>query len=214
MNDFVPIVLVSQSPNLLVANTSLGAKTLREAMEAARKLPGGISIGTPGNGSPQHIAVEMLRAQTGIEMVHVPYKGAGPATIAALGGEISFALVGAPPVLPHVKSGKLVALAVTQPQRSPLVPEVPTLGEALGIMRSDDFVTWYGLLAPARTPPDALQAVEKAAFAVLRRPDTRSRLAALGTDLAAMPSAPFAERMKAEAKHYAEIIRRFSIKAT
>ncbi len=123
------------------------------------------------------------------------------------------ALVGAPPVLPHLATGKLVALAVTQPQRSPLVAEVPTVGEALGIMADDDFVAWYGLLAPARAPAAAVQALERAAFTVLRRPETRSRLAALGTDLQATPRAAFAERMRKESARYAEIIRRFGIKA-
>jgi len=214
VDDFAPVVLVSQSPNILVANPSLGAKTLREALEVARKRPGGITIGTPGNGSPQHIAVEVLRMQTGLDIVHVPYKGAGPATIAAIGGEIGFALVGAPPVLPHMNSGKLVAYAVTQPQRSPLVPNVPTIGEAMGLMQKEDFVTWYGLLAPASTPKEAIESLSKAAFAVLQRADTRSRLAALGTDLVAMPAAPFAERMRQETRRYGEVIKKFGIKAT
>lgn len=214
VSDFTPIVLVSQSPNVLVANTSLGAKTLKEALEAARKLPGGISIGTPGPGSPQHIAVEVLRSQVGKDIVHVPYKGAAPATVAVVGGELTFALVGAPPVLPHLSAGKLVGLAVTQPQRSPLLPNVPTVGEAMGIMNSDDFVTWYGLLAPSRTPREIVQALEKAAFAVLQRPDTKAKLAALGTDLVAMPSGQFAERMRSEAKYYGEIIKRLDIKAS
>lgn len=212
-NDFTPIVLVAQSPNVLVANPSLGAKTLRAALDAGRRLRGGLSIATPGNGTPQHIAVEVLRSQTGIDIVHVPYKGAAPATTAALAGEVTMALVGAPPVLPHIASGKLVALAVTQPQRSPLVAEVPTVGEALGIMADDDFVAWYGLLAPARAPAAAVQALERAAFTVLRRPDTRSRLAALGTDLQATPRPAFAERMRKESARYAEIIKRFGIKA-
>ncbi|WP_077003071.1 tripartite tricarboxylate transporter substrate binding protein [Variovorax sp. KK3] len=214
LSDFVPIMLASQSPNLLVANASLGAKNLRAALEAARKAPGGITIGTPGNGTPQHIAVELLRSQLGMDIVHVPYKGAAPATVAALGGEISFALVGAPPLLPHLQSGKLVALAVTQPKRSPLVPEVPTMGEALGLMRDDDFVAWYGLLVPARTPPEIVQQLEKAAASVLQRTETRARLVALGTDLVAMPGKPFAERMRMETKQYGEIIKRFAIKAT
>lgn len=213
IGDFTPIVLVAQSPNVLVAGPAVGAKTLRDALEEARKRSGGITIGTPGNGSPQHIAVEVLRAQTGLEIIHVPYKGAGPATIAALGGEIAFALVGAPPALPHIASGKLAALGVTQPQRSPLLPNVPTLAEAAGIMRDEDFVTWYGLLAPSRTPKEVIQALDKAAFAVLQRPDTRARLAALGTDLVASPSARFAERMRAEATSYQEIIKRLGIKA-
>lgn len=213
LTDFTPVVLVSQSPNVLVANASLSAKTLRAALDAARKAPGGITIGTPGNGTPQHIAVELLKQQTGMDIVHVPYKGASPATVAALGGEVSFALVGAPPLLPHLASGKLVPLAVTQPKRSPLLPEVPTVGEAIGLMRDDDFVAWYGVLVPSRTPPEVVKQLEKAAFAVLKRPDTRAKFAALGTDLAAMPGDQFAQRMRNETKLYGDIIKRFGIKA-
>lgn len=212
LTDFKPIVLVAQSPSLLVTNASLGAKDLRAALEAARKSPAGLTIGTPGNGTPHHIAVEMLRSQTGMDILHVPYKGAGPVTIAVFAGEVSFALVGAPPILPHVGSGKVVALAVTQPRRSPLVPEVPTLGEAIGLMRNDDFVAWYGLLVPSSTAPEVVQQLEKAAFAVLKRSDTKAKFATLGTDLVAMPSAQFAERIRIESKLFGEVIKRFSIK--
>lgn len=213
LTDFTPVVLVSQSPNVLVATPSLGATTLRAALDAARKAPGGITIGTPGNGTPQHVAVELLRQQTGMDIVHVPYKGASPATVAALGGEVSFALVGAPPLLPHLASGKLVPLAVTQPKRSPLVPTVPTVGEAIGLMRDDDFVAWYGVLVPSRTPPEAVKQLEQAAFAVLKRPGMQARLASLGTDLVALPGDRFSQRMRDESKRYAEIIQRFGIKA-
>ncbi|WP_043458840.1 Bug family tripartite tricarboxylate transporter substrate binding protein [Azohydromonas australica] len=214
LSDFKPIALISQSPNVLVAAPALGAKTLRAALDAARKLPGGITIGTPGNGSPQHIAVEVMRTQLGLDLVHVPYKGAAPAVIAAIGGEVSFALVGAPPLLSHLAANKLVALAVTQPQRSPLVPSVPTMGEAMGVMQDDDFVTWYGLLAPSKTPSDVVSVLEKAAFAVLKRTDMRSRLATLGTDLVALPADAFTQRMRAESKVYADIIKRFGIKVS
>ena len=209
--DLTPIVLISQSANVLVCQASLGATTLREAFDAARARPGGITVGTPGNGSAQHIALELLRAQTGLEIVHVPYKGAGPATMAVLGGQVSFALVGAPPLLPHFASGKLVPLAVTQPRRSPLLPDVPTLGEAMGIMQDGDFVTWYGLLVPSRTPVEAIGQLEKAAFAVLGRPDTRTQFAALGTDLVGMPAGAFAERMRTEWQRYGATIKRFGI---
>jgi tripartite-type tricarboxylate transporter receptor subunit TctC len=213
LKDFTPIVLVSQSPNVLVVNAAMGVKTLRAAFDAARKAPGGITIGTPGNGTPQHIAVELLKQQTGMDIVHVPYKGASPATVAALGGEVSFALVGAPPLLPHLASGKLVPLAVTQPKRSPLLPEVPTVGESIGLMREDDFVAWYGVLVPSRTPPEVVKRLEKAAFAVLKRPDTKVRLASLGTDRVALPGEQFAARMQMESKLFGEIINRFGIKA-
>ena len=214
LTDFTPVVLISQSPNILVANAKLGAKTLSEALSAARNSPAGLTIGTPGNGTPQHIAVELMRAQTGMDIVHVPYKGAGPATIAALGGEVSFALVGAPPLLPHIQTGKLVALAITQPKRSPLVPNIPTIGEALGIMRDTDFVAWYGILVPARSPAEVAQKLEKAALAMLQKPEVRAKLAAMGTDVVGISGAQFAERMRTESKQYGDIVKRFGIKAS
>ena len=213
LTDFTPVVLISQSPNILVANAKLGAKTLSEALSAARNSPAGLTIGTPGNGTPQHIAVELMRAQTGMDIVHVPYKGAGPATIAALGGEVSFALVGAPPLLPHIQTGKLVAMAITQPKRSPLVPNIPTIGEALGIMRDTDFVAWYGILVPARSPAEVAQKLEKAALAMLQKPEVRAKLAAMGTDVVGISGAQFAERMRTESKQYGDIVKRFGIKA-
>ena len=212
--DFTPVVLVAQSPNVFVASAAGGLKSMRAALDAARQKGGtGLTIGTPGNGSPQHIAVEVLRSQSGLDIVHVPYKGAGPATLAALSGEISMALVGAPPTLPHVRSGKLVALAVTQPQRTPLLPDVPTMGQAAGLLTDLDFVTWYGLMAPARTPADVVSKLEKTLVALLVLPDTQARLTTMGTDPVATVGAAFAERLQREAKYYAEVIKRFDIKA-
>lgn len=211
--DFKPVELVSQSPSVITCLPSLGATTLRDALAAAGKRPGGITVGTPGNGSPMHVAVELLRAQSGLDIVHVPYKGAGPATVALLGGEIAFALVGAPPVLPHIAAGKIQALAVTQPQRSPLLAQVPTLGEAMGFMKDVDFVAWYGLLVPAKAPVEVVERLQKSAAAALAQPAVRERLQALGTDTVAMPSAPFTQRMRKESEQYQEIIRRFGIKA-
>jgi len=214
VKDFTPIVLVAQSPNVIVASASLGGKSLRDTLNAAEGTATGIAIGTPGNGSPQHIAVEVLKAQTGLKITHVPYKGAAPAVTAVLGGEVPFALIGAPPVIPHLKSGKLIGLAVTQPKRSSLLPDIPTMGEAMNVMGNDDFVTWYGMLAPARTANDIVQTLERAAFAILKRPDTRLQFAALGTDLVAMPSAEFAERMRHDSTMYSELIKKLEIKTT
>lgn len=211
--DFVPVVLVSQSPNVLVANPKSGYTSLSDVLDVARRTKDSISIATPGSGTPQHIAVEILRKETGLDLIHVPYKGAGPATIALLGGEVTLALVGAPPVLPHIAEKKLTALAITQPKRTPLLPEVPTVGEALGIMRDDDLVAWYGLLVPAGTPQDAVQQLEKAAFHVLEQPGMSEKFASLGTDLVAMRAQEFAARMKNESDRYQQLIRQLGLTA-
>ena len=211
--DFTPVMLVAQSPNVLVASPALGATTLARILELGRNKSVQLSMGTPGNGSPQHIACEALKAASGVDIVHVPFRGAGPATVAALAGEVKLALVGAPPVLPHVRAGKLVALAVTQQARSALLPEVPTVTEATGYLKGQDFLTWYGLLLPARTPAAVAQALEKAAAAVLARPDIRDRMAALGTDIQATPATRFAERMRTETAQYAELVARYKVTA-
>ena len=170
------------------------------------------AVGTPGQGSPQHIALEVPNASSKQKLVHVPYKGAAPAVADAIGGQIKLAIVGAPPVLPNLKAGKLKALAVTQSRRTPLASEIPTVEEATGIKGLDLFTTWYGLLAPAGTPPQAVEALNKAAATVLGRPEMKAKLAALGTDVVALPGALFADRMKVELKRYEDVVQRFNIK--
>lgn len=211
--DFAPVVLVSQSPNVLVAHPSLGANTLARVLDMGRRKTVQLSIATPGNASPQHITSEALKSVTGIDILHVPYKGAGPATIAVLSGEVKLALVGAPPVLPHIKAGKLLALAVTQQVRSPLLPDVPTVTEATGLLKGDDFVTWYGLLLPARTPPAVVQLLEKTVSAILERAEIKEKLVALGTDLQGITGAKFSERIRLETARYAALIKRHNISA-
>lgn len=213
VEDFLPVALIAQSPMVLVAHPSLAATTLREALQAARRLPSGLTIGTAGNGSPSHIAVQQMRAETGLDLVHVPYRGAGPATMAVLGGELPFAMVGVPPLLAHIQSGRLRPMALMQARRSPLLAGVPTLGEALDVMQREDFAAWYGLVLPARAPDAVAQTLEKAALAILERPAVRSRLIALGTDIVGAGRRTFAERMQAESRRYKEHIARFAITA-
>lgn len=207
--DFLPIMLVAESPNIIFAHPSVTGSladivTGRLTVEPA--------VGTPGQGSPQHIALEVLNASSKQKLVHVPYKGAAPAVADTIGGQIKLGIVGAPPVLPNLKVGKLRALAVTQAKRSPIAPEIPTVEEVTGIKGLEMFTTWYGLLAPAGTPPQAAEALQKAAATVLARPEMKAKLAALGTDVVALPGTQFADRMKVELKRYEEVVRRFNIK--
>lgn len=207
--DFIPIMLVSESPNVVFAHPSMTGSLAdivsgKYAVEAA--------VASPGLGSPQHIALEVLNAGSKQKLTHVPYKGAGPAVADVLGGQVKLGISGAPPLIPHVKAGKLRALAVTQAKRSPLIPDVPTVEEATGLRGMEAFTTWYGLLAPTGTPPAAVEALSKAIATVLARPDVKARLASMGTDLVALPSGPFSERMKFEAKRYEEVVQRFNIK--
>lgn len=211
--DFAPIMLVAQTPNVLVTSAAQKARTLREIVDAARRDRRALTIGTAGAGTIHHIAVEVLASSLGIEVTHVPYKGAAPATLALLGGEIDLVLVGAPPLMPHLKSGKLLPLGVSQSARSPLLPEVPTFGQAVGVMADADFVTWFGLLAPARTPPAVLKTLEAAAQAHLGSAEVRAKMNALGIDVVAQPGAPFGERLRSDARMYADVVKRYRIKA-
>jgi tripartite-type tricarboxylate transporter receptor subunit TctC len=207
--DFVPIMLVAESPNIIFAHPSVTG-SLGDIVTGRLKVEP--AVGTPGQGSPQHIALEVLNASSKQRLVHVPYKGAAPAVADTIGGQIKLGIVGAPPVLPNLKAGKLRALAVTQAKRSSLAPDIPTVEEVTGIKGLEVFTTWYGLLAPAGTPPQAVEALQKAAATVLARPEMKAKLAALGTDVVALPGEQFADRMKVELKRYEGVVQRFNIK--
>lgn len=210
--DFVPIMLVAESANVIVAHPSFKG-SLREVMEGSYRTDGPITVGTPGQGSPQHLSVEVLRSLGKTDLIHIPYKGAGPAIVDVLGGQTKLAITGAPPLLPHIRSGKLKALAITQPKRTNLAPDIPTLEEATGIKGMDTYSTWYGLLAPKGTPPAVIDALQKSITAVLARSDVRAKLNEMGTEIVAMPGAAFGDRMKSELKRYEDIIRHFNVKA-
>ncbi|WP_423459819.1 Bug family tripartite tricarboxylate transporter substrate binding protein [Ottowia sp. VDI28] len=210
--DFIPIMLVAESPNVLVAQTGFNIN-LREIANGAQHADAPLTVGTPGQGSPQHLTVAVLKSKSKLDLIHIPYKGAGPAVIDVLGGQVRLALTGAPPLIPHIKSGKLKAIAVTQPKRSELLPDIPTLEEALGVTGMDNYSTWYGLLAPAQTPPVVVEALQKSVSAALARPDIKAKINEMGSEVVALPAAAFAERIKREHKRYEDIIRRFNIKA-
>ncbi|WP_326533631.1 Bug family tripartite tricarboxylate transporter substrate binding protein [Pseudorhodoferax sp.] len=209
--DFTPIMLVAESPNVLAAHPAVKG-TLAELLDA-RGDAGPLTIGTPGQGSPQHLAIASLGSFAKASLVHVPYKGAGPAVVDALGGQTRLVLVGAPAVLPYTRSGKLRALAVTQPTRSSLAPDIPTVEEATGVKDLGQYTTWYGLLAPAGTPAATVQLLQKNIAAVLARPDIRAKLNEMGTEVVALPGAAFAERIKADLARNEQVIKRFNIRA-
>ena len=209
--DFIPVMLVAESPNIIVANPTL-KESLREIMAGGYRGPGAMTVGTPGQGSPQHIAVEVLRSLGKADLVNVPYKGAGPAVVDVLGGQIQLAITGSPPLLPHIKSGKLKALAVTQSKRSSLIPDVPTFEEATGIKGLETYSTWYGLLVPTGTPAAVVEVLHKSIAAVLAQPDVKARINAMGAEVIALPTTAFGERMTSELKRYDDVIRRFNVK--
>lgn len=208
---FKPVCTLASSATVLVVGPSMPVKSVKEFLERVRAKPGGATFATPGLGSSPHLATEAFRKLTGTEMTHIPYKGAAPAVSDLMGGQVdlSFATVGS--VLPHLRSGKLTALAVAARQRSALLPQVPTFEEA-GVK---GFVidTWYGLMAPAGTPPDALRTLEREASEFGNSPATRERLLAAGLEPQTVCGDAFAAQLVREIESNTRLARELNLKA-
>lgn len=207
---FVPVCTLANSATVLVVGPSLPVKTVAEFMERAKAKPDSLSYATPGQGSSPHLATEQFRRLAGVSMLHVPYKGAAPAVTDLLGGQVDLSMATVGSVLPHIRSGKLKALAVASRQRSALLPEVPTFDEA-GIK---GFVvdTWYGLLAPAGTPADALRMLTREASDFVRSTAVRERLAGAGLEPGGLCGEPFAAQISREIDTNTRIARELNLK--
>jgi tripartite-type tricarboxylate transporter receptor subunit TctC len=178
LKDVSGVALIASSPTVAVVNPKLGVKTLPEFIRLAKSKPGALNYGSAGLGSSTHLVAEYLRKEAGIEMTHVPYKGVQEAVTEVLAGRIDIAF---PPVaiaLPHVKAGKLVAIAQTGPQRSPMLPDVPTAQEAG--LKNFDYSIWYALLAPSKAPKPILQRLAKEVKEISAMPEIREKLAMQG----------------------------------
>ena len=179
--DFAPVAQVGWTPILLLAHPSLPVHNVRELIALARARPGQIAYGSFGTGSSSHFAGALLALETKTEMVHVPYKGGGPVLMANVAGEVPIHFGGVPPTLPHIRAGKLKALAVTASRRTAFLPDVPTVAEALKIPEYDITVT-FGMLAPAATPREIVDRMYEEIGRIVATADFKSKLAALGTD--------------------------------
>jgi tripartite-type tricarboxylate transporter receptor subunit TctC len=168
------------NPQALVAHPALPANTVQELIKLALAKPGQINYASPGVGSPNHMGMELLKSVTGINVVHVPYKGGGPAMTELLAGQVQLLFNSLPSVLPQVKAGRLKALAVGSARRSPAMPDVPTVAES-GVP-GYEYATWYGLFAPAGTPRAVIAHLNKAAAAALKSPDLAQSLASQGSE--------------------------------
>jgi len=207
--DFVPVSLAAMIPQILVAHPSVPVNNVKELIALARSQPGKLNYASVGTGSPGHIAGELFKLKTGIDMVHVPYKGGGPAVTDTLGGQVQLLFVSLPAALQYVKAGRLRALAVTSDQRSVAAPDIPTIAES-GV---DCIVnSWYGALVPAKTPP-AIVAKLQAAFAkVLAMPEIRQKLLAQGAEATSSTSAEFERLIREELAKWDYVIREANIK--
>jgi tripartite-type tricarboxylate transporter receptor subunit TctC len=205
VKDFAPITLVAVTPNVLVVNPDLPVHSVQELIAYAKANPGKLAFGSGSNGSAGHLAGELLKVDAGIDMIHVPFKGAAPAMQALLANQTQLMFDNLASAMAQVKAGKLRALAVTTAKRSPLVPDLPTMAEA-GVP-GFDISTWFGLLAPAGTPPAIVAKWNEGVTRILRDPAMRERLAAQGAEAAPTTPQAFAQFIAAEVPKYARIVK-------
>jgi tripartite-type tricarboxylate transporter receptor subunit TctC len=209
--DFAPVSLVAATPNLLVVHPSTAARTVKDLIALARARPGTLNFASAGNGSSSHLAGELFRVLAGAEIVHVPYKGAGPAMLDVLSGQVQLYFATLPAALPHVKSGKLAAVAVTSARRSPALPDLPTVAES-GVP-GYEASTWYGVLAPARTPASAIERLHGDIVKILAQPEFRERLQAQGFDLVGSSPEAFRAAIRSEIAKWGRVVRDAGIRA-
>jgi tripartite-type tricarboxylate transporter receptor subunit TctC len=210
VKDFSPVSLVAITPNILVAHPSMPVKSIRDLVALAKAKPGALNFPSAGVGSSSHLAGELLKSLAGIDMVHVPFKGGGPALVATISGEVQIMFATLPAAMPHVKSGKVRPVAVTTVKRSQAMPELPTIAES-GI-KGYEAATWYGLLAPARTPKAVIDRLHGDTVKILAGP-ARQRLEAQGFEPDGGTPAAFAAYIKAEIAKWAKVIRDAGIPA-
>ena len=204
VRDFAPISLVTDQPNILVAHPSLPAKTLGEFVALARAQPGKHTYGSAGTGSGTHLAMELLLLSQKMDLVHVPFKGTGPALTALLGNQISVLFSTYASALPHVKAERLRAYAVTSAKRTATLPDVPTVAES-GVA-GYEYSTWYGLLAPAGVPAPILGQLSKATVAVLNTPEVRERYLSQGMDPVPTTPAEFGKLIRSETAKWTKVV--------
>jgi tripartite-type tricarboxylate transporter receptor subunit TctC len=209
LRDFTAISLVSDQPNILVAHPALPAKSFKEFIALARSQPGKLTYASAGTGAGTHLAMELLMMSQKIELVHVPYKGTGPALTALLGNQIGAFFSTFASALPHVKAERLRAYAVTSVNRAGTLPEVPTVAES-GVP-GYEYSTWYGLLVPARTPRAIVDKLNKTTVAVLKAPDYQQRLLAQGMDPVPSTAAHYAAYLKSETEKWTKVVRAANI---
>jgi tripartite-type tricarboxylate transporter receptor subunit TctC len=204
LRDFEPVLLINKAPNVCVINPQIPAKTLPEFVTLAKASPGKYSFASGGNGSSAHLTGEYLKLVAGIDLLHVPYKGAAPAVADVIGGQVSMFCGNLPPAIPHIKSGQLRALGVTTLQRNAELPDVPTIAETYTGFES---VAWFGYFAPKGTPPEVLNKFYSALAAVMKLPDVREKLIAQGTDPVALPPAEFRKFIETEIDKWTKVAR-------
>ncbi|HUQ76377.1 MAG TPA: tripartite tricarboxylate transporter substrate binding protein [Burkholderiales bacterium] len=210
IKDFAAVSYVGYVPNVLAVHPSVPAKSVKELIALAKSKPGELNYASSGNGSTQHLAGEMFKQLTGVDIVHVPYKGSGDAIKDLLGGVVAMNFDTMPPVLPHIQSGKLRGLAISTPRRLSQLPDVPTFDEE-GI-KGFDVTNWYGVMAPGGTPREIVAKLNADINKAMQVPEVRTRLEAVGTQLNEQSASQFEAFMKAEVAKYAKLVKSANIR--
>ena len=209
--DFMSVTTVASLPQLIAANTASPFKTMQDIVAQAKAQPGQVAYASVGAGTPSHIAGELLNLRAGIKLLHIPYKGGGPATTDVLGGQVPLLFVSIPAAMGFVKSGKLRAIAVTTLKRSGAAPDVPTVAEALNIP-DYEVDSWYAIFAPARTSPAIVARLQQEVGKVVRMPEVKQKLLEQGADAVGNSSAELDQVVKAVLKKWAALIQQAGIK--
>jgi tripartite-type tricarboxylate transporter receptor subunit TctC len=205
LRDLAPVSLVVDQPNIMVSHPAVPAQSLKDFVALARASPGKLTYGSAGTGSGTHLAMELLLMTLKIQLIHVPYKGTGPALTAILGNEISVFLSTFASALPHVKAGRLRTFGVTSAKRASSLPDAPTIAEA-GVP-GYEYSTWYGLLAPAATPRSIVEKLNKSTVSLLVSGEMKQRYLSQGMDPIPSTSAQFAAKLKSETGKWGKVVR-------
>jgi len=205
VRDFEPVILLATSPFALVVHPSTPAQSVKELIALAKAKPRGLTFASGGNGSATHLSAEQFRQMASVELLHVPYKGAGPAFVELIAGQVTMYFSSIPPAVPHVKSGRVRALGISSERRTALFPELPTLAEA-GVPGYESSVS-YGIVVPARTPAAIVRQLNLDFAKVMGEPDTRARLAAQGADTVGGSARDYERYMKAEIARWARVVK-------
>jgi len=211
LRDFTPVAYIGRAPFLLVLHPSVPANSVTELIAWIKTKPGGVNYGSSGVGGAAHLAGEMFKTAAGVQLTHIPYKGAAPAMADLVGGQVPMVFDPIPTSLPQVRGGRIKALAITSAQRSPLVPEVPTVAESG--LPGFEVAAWFGLYAPAATPADIVGKLNTDVNRVLQLPEVKEKFAALGADTAPMTTDQFALHLRSEVAKFAKAIKDSGAKA-
>ena len=209
--DFAAVSMLSRTPMILIAGRSFPANSVKELIALAKATPGKISYGSPGTGNPNHIAGELFKSLAGVDLVHVPYKGAGPVMVDVIGGHVPIGFVTLAAALPQLRAGKLKSLAITSDRRWSALPDVPTMSEA-GV-RGLEVVEWFGILAPARTPKALISRLNEEIVKAVRSPEIQARLTEQGLEPVTTTSDEFVAIIRSDIVKWSKAIKQTGIRA-